>query len=89
MVDEYPSSLPAQVTGVDSHITAGDRRAGRGRNRSMRSRGAPDCSGKAHRRTTIDAALDTSAQGGETSLMMHRLGYPQMRAAVEPTGGNR
>lgn len=37
----------------------------------------------------IDAVLDTSAPKGEASLMMHRLGHSQMRAAVEPTGGNR
>lgn len=55
----------------------------------MRSRGALGCSEKAHRRTTIDAVLDTSAPKGVTSLMMHRRGHPQMRAAVEPTGGNR
>lgn len=54
----------------------------------MRSGGALGCSEKAHLRTTIDAVLDTSATKGETSLMMHRFGYPQMRAAVEPTGGN-
>lgn len=55
----------------------------------MRSRGALGCSEKAHLRTTIDAVLDISAPKGVTSLMMHRLGDPQMRAAVEPTGGNR